>query len=63
MKKITSLAIFVATLFYLMYGLIGYASFENDAPKNWLIGLSYIKSFRIVDFTNICIIVQLVEVY
>ncbi|KAK1351968.1 Amino acid permease 6 [Heracleum sosnowskyi] len=63
MKKATSVAILVTTVFYLLCGLIGYAAFGNGAPGNLLTGFSSFKPFWIVDVANICIIIHLVGAY
>ncbi|WOG82812.1 hypothetical protein DCAR_0101980 [Daucus carota subsp. sativus] len=63
MKKATSLAILVTTVFYLSCGLIGYAAFGSGAPGNLLTGFSSFKPFWIVDIANISIIIHLVGAY
>lgn len=63
MKKATSLAILVTTVFYLLCGLIGYAAFGSGAPGNLLTGFSSFKPFWIVEVANICIIIHLVGAY
>lgn len=63
MKKATSLAILITTVFYLLCGLVGYAAFGSGAPGNLLTGFSSFKPFWIMDVANICIIIHLVGAY
>ncbi|KAL1802246.1 hypothetical protein ACET3Z_030893 [Daucus carota] len=59
MKKAISVAITATTKFYLLFSLIGYATFGNAVPGNMLAGFSSFKPLWIVDLANICLTVHL----
>ncbi|GAB4833070.1 Probable amino acid permease 7, variant 2 [Ancistrocladus abbreviatus] len=63
MKKASTIAIFVTTVFYLLCGGFGYAAFGNDTPGNLLTGFGFYEPYWLIDFANACIILHLVGGY
>ncbi|KAL5548835.1 hypothetical protein UlMin_004066 [Ulmus minor] len=63
MKKATTLAIVVTTLFYLFCGAAGYAAFGDDTPGNLLTGFGFYEPYWLVDLANACIVLHLVGGY
>lgn len=63
MKKASSIAILITTMFYMLCGLTGYAAFGNKAPGNMLTGFGFFEPFWLVDLANICIIIHLIGAY
>ncbi|KAK8586739.1 hypothetical protein V6N13_085765 [Hibiscus sabdariffa] len=61
MRKATKLSIAVTTVFYMLCGCMGYASFGDFAPENLLTGFG--NPFWLVDIANAAIIIHLVGAY
>ncbi|KAK1401754.1 Amino acid permease 6 [Heracleum sosnowskyi] len=63
MKNAISISIVATTVFYLLFGLIGYAAFGSGAPGNFLAEFGSFKPCWIVDFANTCLTVHLFGAY
>uniref|UniRef100_A0A2N9JA50 Amino acid transporter transmembrane domain-containing protein n=1 Tax=Fagus sylvatica TaxID=28930 RepID=A0A2N9JA50_FAGSY len=63
MKKASTIAIIVTTLFYLSCGSFGYAAFGDDTPGNLLTGFGFYEPYWLIDFGNACIVLHLVGGY
>ncbi|XWS54651.1 hypothetical protein CRYUN_Cryun10bG0106800 [Craigia yunnanensis] len=63
MKKATSIGVSVTTMFYMSCGLLGYASFGNKAPGNFLTGFGFYDPYWLIDVANVSIIVHLIGAY
>ncbi|GMH10716.1 hypothetical protein Nepgr_012557 [Nepenthes gracilis] len=63
MKRASSVAIFVTTLFYLSCGGFGYAAFGDDTPGNLLTGFGFYEPYWLIDFANACIVLHLIGGY
>ena len=63
MKKATTIAVSITSVFYLLCGVLGYLAFGNDAPGNFLTGFGFYEPFWLIDIANICIVVHLVGAY
>ncbi|KAK4575833.1 hypothetical protein RGQ29_026686 [Quercus rubra] len=63
MKKASTIAIIVTTLFYLSCGGFGYAAFGDDSPGNFLMGFEFFEPHWLVDFANACVVLHLVGGY
>ncbi|CAI9104225.1 OLC1v1002856C1 [Oldenlandia corymbosa var. corymbosa] len=63
MKKASSIAIAITTIFYTLCGMLGYAAFGNNAPGNLLTGFGFYEPFWLVDLANVAIVVHLVGAY
>ena len=63
MKKATLFSITVTTVFYLLCGCMGYASFGDFAPGNLLTGFGFYNPYWLLDIANIAIVVHLVGAY
>ena len=63
MKKATLFRITVTTVFYLLCGCIGYASFGELPPGNLLTGFGFYNPYWLLDIANIAIVVHLVGAY
>ncbi|KAL4353137.1 hypothetical protein GQ457_06G042980 [Hibiscus cannabinus] len=61
MRKATKLSIAVTTVFYMLCGCMGYASFGDFAPENLLTGFG--NPFWLVDIANAAIVIHLVGAY
>ena len=63
MKKASTIAIIVTTLFYLSCGGFGYAAFGDDSPGNFLMGFEFFEPHWLVDFANACVVLHPVGGY
>ncbi|KAK7859648.1 amino acid permease 2 [Quercus suber] len=63
MKKASTIAIIVTTLFYLSCGGFGYAAFGDDSPGNLLMGFKFFEPYWLIDFANSCVVLHLVGGY
>lgn len=63
MKKATFLSVTVTTVFYLLCGCLGYASFGDDSPGNLLTGFGFYNPYWLLDIANVAIVVHLVGAY
>lgn len=63
MKKATVFSIIVTTVFYLLCGCLGYASFGDLAPGNLLTGFGFFNPYWLLDIANLAIVVHLVGAY
>ncbi|XP_050246126.1 probable amino acid permease 7 isoform X4 [Quercus robur] len=63
MKKASTIAIVVTTLFYLSCGGFGYAAFGDDTPGNLLTGFGFYEPYWLIDFANACIVLHLLGGY
>ncbi|XP_059073623.1 amino acid permease 2-like [Cryptomeria japonica] len=60
MKKAIMMGMIVTTLFYMSVGLVGYATFGNDALGNMFTGFGFYEPFWLIDIGNLCIVIHLV---
>ncbi|KAM7250283.1 hypothetical protein ACFE04_022166 [Oxalis oulophora] len=63
MKKASTMAIFVTTIFYLCCGGFGYAAFGDNTPGNLLTGFGFYEPYWLIDFANACIVLHLLGAY
>ncbi|KAE8701712.1 Amino acid permease 6 [Hibiscus syriacus] len=63
MRRASGVGVMTTTLFYVLCGIIGYATFGNDAPGNFLTGFGFYEPFWLIDFANFCIAVHLIGAY
>nr|POE74909.1 isoform 2 of probable amino acid permease 7 [Quercus suber] len=63
MKKASTIAIIVTTLFYLSCGGFGYAAFGDDSPGNFLMGFEFFEPHWLIDFASACVVLHLVGGY
>ena len=63
MKKASTIASVVTTLFYLSCGGFGYAAFGDDTPGNLLTGFGFYEPYWLIDFANACIVLHLLGGY
>lgn len=63
MKKANAISMLTTTVFYMLYGCVGYAAFGNDAPGNMLTGFGFYEPFWLIDLANIFIVIHLVGAY
>lgn len=63
MRKASVVSIAVTTVFYLLCGCFGYASFGDLAPGNLLTGFGFFEPFWLVDIANAAIVIHLVGAY
>ncbi|KAL0003353.1 hypothetical protein SO802_017134 [Lithocarpus litseifolius] len=63
MKKATLFGITATTVFYLLCGCIGYASFVDLPPGNLLTSFRFYNPYWLLDIANIAIVVHLVGAY
>ncbi|CAL1404770.1 unnamed protein product [Linum trigynum] len=61
MKKASTVAILVTTVFYLCCGGFGYAAFGEDTPGNLLTGFTH--PHWLLDFANACIVLHILGGY
>nr|GMC76362.1 probable amino acid permease 7 isoform X1 [Ipomoea batatas] len=63
MKKASTIAVCITTLFYLCCGGFGYAAFGTNTPGNLLTGFGFYEPYWLVDIANACVVVHLVGAY
>ncbi|KAK6916296.1 Amino acid transporter, transmembrane domain [Dillenia turbinata] len=63
MKKATSVAISVTTIFYVLCGVTGYAAFGNKISGNLLTGFELDRLFWLANVANVCVVVHLIGAY
>lgn len=63
MKKSATIGVTITILFYSLCGLVGYATFGNNAPGNFLTGFDFYEPFWLIDIANLFIFNHLVESY
>ncbi|GAV74778.1 Aa_trans domain-containing protein [Cephalotus follicularis] len=63
MKKASTIAITVTTIFYLCCGGFGYAAFGDETPGNLLTGFGFYEPYWLIDFANACIVLHLLGGY
>ncbi|KAG8050042.1 hypothetical protein GUJ93_ZPchr0009g2111 [Zizania palustris] len=63
MKSATRLSVATTTVFYMLCGCMGYASFGDAAPDNLLTGFGFYEPFWLLDIANVAIVVHLVGAY
>lgn len=63
MKKASTIAIAVTTIFYLLCGSFGYAAFGDDTPGNLLTGFGFYEPYWLIDLANACIVAHLLGGY
>lgn len=63
MKKATTVAVSITSVFYLLCGVLGYVAFGNNAPGNFLTGFGFYEPYWLIDIANICIVVHIVGAY
>lgn len=63
MKKASTIAILITTVFYLCCGGFGYAAFGDSTPGNLLTGFGFYEPYWLIDFANAAIVLHLVGGY
>ncbi|KAG6508626.1 hypothetical protein ZIOFF_034006 [Zingiber officinale] len=63
MKKATLISVLTTTLFYMLCGCMGYASFGDTAPGNLLTCFGFYNPYWLLDIANAAIVVHLVGAY
>ncbi|KAK7390992.1 hypothetical protein VNO78_19259 [Psophocarpus tetragonolobus] len=63
MKKATTAACSITTMFYILCGLLGYSAFGNKAPGNFFTGFGFYEPYWLVDIGNAFVVVHLVGAY
>ena len=63
MKKASLAAVSTTTAFYILCGCIGYATFGNQAPGDFLTDFGFYEPYWLIDFANACIAVHLIGAY
>ncbi|KAF5727613.1 hypothetical protein HS088_TW22G01309 [Tripterygium wilfordii] len=63
MKKATKISITITTVFYMLCGCFGYATFGDLAPSNLLTGFGFYNPFWVLDIGNAAIVVHLIGAY
>ncbi|GJY45152.1 amino acid permease 6-like protein, partial [Tanacetum coccineum] len=63
MKKATTTGIMASAVFHMLCGVLGYAAFANDAPRNFLTGFGFYDPFWLIDVANFCIVIHLPGAY
>ncbi|CAK9148917.1 unnamed protein product [Ilex paraguariensis] len=63
MRKASTMAIFITTIFYLCCGGFGYGAFGNSTPGNILTGFGFYEPYWLIDFANACVVLHLVGGY
>ncbi|GLT70943.1 hypothetical protein SLA2020_429900 [Shorea laevis] len=63
MKKASMISVAATTIFYMLYGCMGYAAFGDLSPENLLTGLGFYNPFWLLDIANAAIFIHLVGAY
>ncbi|GLT56915.1 hypothetical protein SLA2020_299270 [Shorea laevis] len=63
MKKASMISVAVTTIFYMLYGCVGYAAFGDLSPENLLTGFGFYNPFWLLDIANATIVIHLVGAY
>ena len=63
MRKATSIATLVTTIFYLGIAVVGYAAFGDSAPGNLLTGFGFFNPYWLIDLANVFIMIHLLGAY
>ncbi|KAH9757137.1 Amino acid permease 3 [Citrus sinensis] len=63
MKKASLISVGVTTLFYMLCGCFGYASFGDLSPGNLLTGFGFYNPYWLLDIANAAIVIHLVGAY
>ncbi|GKU87752.1 hypothetical protein SLEP1_g2097 [Rubroshorea leprosula] len=63
MKKVSMISMAVTTIFYMLYGCIGYAAFGDLSPENLLTGFGFYNPFWLLDIANAAIVIHHVGAY
>ncbi|VVA90674.1 unnamed protein product [Arabis nemorensis] len=63
MKKASLAGVSTTTVFYILCGCIGYATFGNNAPGDFLTDFGFYEPYWLVDFANACIALHLLGAY
>ncbi|XP_040863799.1 amino acid permease 3 isoform X2 [Glycine max] len=63
MSKATLISVLVTTVFYMLCGCFGYASFGDASPGNLLTGFGFYNPFWLIDIANAGIVIHLVGAY
>ncbi|GKV03471.1 hypothetical protein SLEP1_g15763 [Rubroshorea leprosula] len=63
MKKANTIGMSTATTLYLLCSCLGYATFGDHAPGNFLTGFGFYEWFWLLDLANVFIVVHLVGAY
>ncbi|KFK43301.1 hypothetical protein AALP_AA1G106500 [Arabis alpina] len=63
MKKASLAGVSTTTVFYILCGCIGYATFGNSAPGDFLTDFGFYEPYWLVDFANACIALHLIGAY
>ncbi|TKY56115.1 Amino acid permease 3 [Spatholobus suberectus] len=63
MSKATLISVLVTTVFYMLCGCFGYASFGDSSPGNLLTGFGFYNPYWLLDIANVAIVVHLVGAY
>ncbi|KAL2339743.1 hypothetical protein Fmac_007683 [Flemingia macrophylla] len=63
MRKATFISVAVTTIFYMLCGCFGYASFGDSSPGNLLTGFGFYNPFWLLDIANAAIVIHLIGSY
>ena len=63
MKKATLLGVATTTVFYMLCGCMGYATFWSQSPRKLVDKLGFYNPFWLVDISNAAIVIHLVGAY
>ncbi|KHN19623.1 Amino acid permease 3 [Glycine soja] len=63
MSKATLISVLITTVFYMLCGCFGYASFGDASPGNLLTGFGFYNPYWLIDIANVGIVIHLVGAY
>ncbi|KAL3641741.1 Amino acid permease 3 [Castilleja foliolosa] len=63
MKKATLVSVSITTVFYMLCGSFGYASFGDKSPGNLLTGFGFYNPYWLLDIANVAIVIHLIGAY
>ncbi|GFP84307.1 amino acid permease 2 [Phtheirospermum japonicum] len=63
MKKATLISVSITTIFYMLCGSFGYASFGDESPGNLLTGFGFYNPYWLLDIANVAIVIHLIGAY
>ena len=63
MKKANFIGVSTTTIFYLLCGCSGYASFGENAPGNLLTGFGFYEPYWLVDIANAFVVIHLLGAF
>ncbi|CAN8305698.1 unnamed protein product [Cochlearia groenlandica] len=63
MRRASLAGVSTTTFFYILCGCIGYATFGNQAPGDFLTDFGFYEPYWLIDFANACIALHLIGAY